>query len=65
MGIFTLLAIFVPLVTVTAIWEGTLYLCERARERREWKRLKAYYYPNGEWCRTGIDVDNEWAGDAY
>lgn len=65
MGIFGALAILIPLVTMAAIYEGIQYLCERARERRQWKRLKAYYYPNGEWRRTGIDVDNEWAGDAY
>ena len=52
MGIFTLLAIFVPLITMTAIWEGFLYLRDLIRERRQWKQLKAYYYPDGKWRRT-------------
>ena len=47
MGIFTLLAIFVPLITMAAIWEGFLYLRDLIRDRRKWKYQKAFYYPNG------------------
>lgn len=47
MAVFTALALFLPLITAAGIYEGILALHRRARERREWKHLKAYYYPNG------------------
>ena len=45
MGIFSALFIFVPLVTMASIHEGTLWLIERIRENREWKAIRRAYYP--------------------
>ena len=45
MGIFSLVAIFTPLVVAASIYEGILWLIDRIRENREWKAIRRAYYP--------------------
>ena len=54
MAIFGALVFLVPMIIAAGIVEGILYLRERAQERREWKYLKAAYYPDGKWRRTEV-----------
>ena len=51
MAIFTALALIMALIVPAGIYEGIQALRSLARERREWKHLKAYYYPNGRAMR--------------
>ena len=46
MAIFGALALLLPLTLAAGLYEGIMALVYRIRDRREWKRLKAYYYPN-------------------
>lgn len=48
MAIFGALALLLPLTLAAGVYEGFMALVYRIRDRREWKRLKAYYYPNGK-----------------
>ena len=52
MAIFGALALLLPLTLAAGVYEGILALHRRARERAEWRYLKAYYYPNGKAWRT-------------
>lgn len=48
MAIFTALAFMLILTVGAGIAEIIIHLYYKARERREWRHLYSYYYPNGK-----------------
>lgn len=52
MAIFGALALLLPLALAAGVYEGIISLYYKAREKAEWRYLKAYYYPNGKAWRT-------------
>ena len=48
MAIFTALAFMLILTVMAGIAEIIIHLYYKAQERREWRHLHSYYYPNGQ-----------------
>lgn len=49
MGIFTALAFWGLLAALMAVVGVPMAICRRCRERREWKMIRAAYYPKTTW----------------